>query len=97
MNLLRYMDRRRFVRLLAAGAAAAAAAPIASVAGAKVRHAPTPPPAVPHPPVTTAMRKEIEVQKKSVADMLRVIRTYELPAGSPPATIFRAMRARRER
>jgi len=44
------------------------------------------------------MRKEIEVQKKSVADMLKIVRGYKLPAGSPPASIFHAIRAvRRER
>jgi cob(I)alamin adenosyltransferase len=44
------------------------------------------------------MRKEIEVQKKSVTDMLKVVRAYKLPAGSPPASIFHAIRAvRRER
>jgi len=44
------------------------------------------------------MRKELEVQKKSVADMVKVVRAYKLPAGSPPASIFHAVRAvRRER
>jgi anaerobic selenocysteine-containing dehydrogenase len=92
------MDRRRFVRLLAAGAAAAAAAPLGARA-AKARQAAIPgKPKPTHRAVTAAMRKEIEVQKKSIADMLKVIRAYELPAGSPPAPIFRAIRAaRRER
>jgi len=44
------------------------------------------------------MRKELDTQKKSVADMLKVIRGHKLPAGSPPASIFHAVRAvRRER
>jgi len=100
MDVLHRMDRRRFVRLLAAGAAAAAAAPLAGVAAAKPpRRAEDPgKPSPAHRPVTAAMRKEIEVQKKSVADMLKVVRAYELPAGSPPAPIFHAVRAvRRER
>jgi len=96
------MDRRRFVRLLAAGAAAAATAPLAGAAAATAkprRGATDPGKATPaHRPATAAMRKEIEVQKKSVADMLKVVRAYELPAGSPPAPIFHAVRAaRRER
>ena len=98
MNMLGSMDRRRFVRLLAASAAAAAAAPITKAAGADSRHASsrkTPTPA--HRPVTAAMRREIESQKKSISDTLKAIRSYELPAGSPPAPIFRAMRARSAR
>jgi cell pole-organizing protein PopZ len=96
--LSRSMNRRRFVRLLAAGAAAAAAAPLGATA-AKARQAAIPGQSRPKPrAVTSAMRKEIEVQKKSIADMLAVIRAYELPAGSPPAPIFHAIRAaRRER
>ena len=100
MDVLRRMDRRRFVRLLAAGAAAAAAAPLAGTAAAKPpRRAAEPGQPTPtHRPLTAAMRKEIEVQKTSVADMLKIVRAYELPAGSPPAPIFRAVRAaRRER
>lgn len=96
MDVLRKMDRRRFVRLLAAGAAAAAAAPLAGTAAAKSRSAAAPSKPTPtHRALTAAMRKEIEVQKKSVADMLKVIRAYELPAGSPPAPIFRPIRAQR--
>ncbi len=96
MEVLRRMDRRRFVRLLAAGAAAAAAAPLTGARAAKPRPAAVPDrPTQTHRPLTAAMVKEIEVQKKSVADMLKVVRAYKLPAGSPPAPIFRAMRARR--
>jgi anaerobic selenocysteine-containing dehydrogenase len=100
MDLSRRMDRRRFVRLLAAGAAvaAAAAAPL-GVKAANARQAAIPAKSkARHRAVTAAMRKEIEVQKKSITDMLKVIRAYELPAGSPPAPIFHAIRAaRRER
>jgi hypothetical protein len=99
MDLLRNMDRRRFVRLLAAGAAAAAAAPLGTARAAKPRAAANPEKAAPaHRPVTAAMRKELEVQRKSVADMLKIIRAHKLPPGSPPASIFHAVRAtRRER
>ncbi|HYR68460.1 MAG TPA: hypothetical protein VER77_01135 [Candidatus Dormibacteraeota bacterium] len=98
MDVLSRMDRRRFVRLLAAGAAAAAAAPLGAARAAKPR-APVHPDTGPtHRPLTAAMRKELEVQKKSVADMVKVVRAYKLPAGSPPASIFHAVRAvRRER
>ena len=41
------------------------------------------------------MQKEIRNQERSVADMMKVIRAYELPPGSDPAFTFRAMRARR--
>jgi hypothetical protein len=40
--------------------------------------------------MTAATRKEIASQKKSVADMLKVIRAYKLPPGSRPAFLFRA-------
>lgn len=92
------MDRRKFVALLAAGAAAAAAVPIAVAEATQTRERQPPPATQPaRRPMTAAVRKELETQKKSVADMLRVIRGYELPAGSPPATVFRALKARRPR
>jgi cob(I)alamin adenosyltransferase len=51
-----------------------------------------------HRPLTAAIRTELEVQKKSVADMVNVVRAFKLPAGSPPASIFHAVRTvRRER
>jgi hypothetical protein len=43
------------------------------------------------------LEKEIRAQKKSLDETLRLIRGYELPPGSPPAVVFRAMRARRDR
>jgi len=87
------MDRRRFVQLLVASAAVAATTPVASVARAETTTAPnktskTPP----HAPPSAAQRKEIESQKKSLADALRVIRDYSLPAGSPPAFVFRPLK-----
>ena len=98
MDVLSRMDRRRFVRLLAAGAAAAAAAPLGAARGAKPPAAVHPDTGPAHRPLTAAIRKELEVQKKSVADMVKVVRAFKLPAGSPPASIFHAVRAvRRER
>jgi len=89
------IDRRRFIHVLAAGSAAiiAGSLPRAAVAAAKA-----PPPksmraaAKPLPP---SMEKELRNQEKGVADALKVIRAYDLPPGSEPATVFRAMRARR--
>lgn len=90
------MDRRRFVKLVAAGAALAAAAPMTAARAAETHaKAATPPP--PRRPVTAAMRKELENQRKSVADMLKVVREFQLPAGSPPAAVFRAMKATRRK
>lgn len=96
MELEGNMDRRKFVRLLAAGAAVAAALPAAGVGAEKAAPAARPKEGA-HRPPTPAMRKEIEAQKKSVADMLKVIRAFELPAGSPPATVFRALKSGRTR
>jgi len=86
------MDRRRFVKLVAAGAALAAASPLKAAEAAETRARTEAKPSSKRP-MTAAMKKEIESQKKSVADMLKVVRDYELPAGSPPATVFRAMKA----
>ena len=89
------LPRRRFIQLMAASGAAiaAGAAPRAGAA--------TPPKSVKHgaparaslPP---AARKELRSQEKSVADMLQVIRAYDLPPGSDPAITFRALRGARK-
>ncbi len=84
------MRRRRFVKLLAASAAAILAQPVEkTLAAPAARAGASAAPAHDAPP---ALRKEIAAQKKSVADTLRVIRSYRLPAGSPPASVFRALR-----
>jgi len=92
IELTNGMDRRRFVQLLVAGAAVAAAAPASAVARAQTSTAPGKGPAAHHAPPSAAQRKEIESQKKSLADALRVVRDFNLPAGSPPAFVFRALR-----
>lgn len=88
------IGRRRFVRLAAVAAAAAAMNPLT----------PTSTPAAEPPrrarrssgrPPEPAVRAEIALQKKQLDSMLQVIRSYELPAGSPPATIFRPLSPRR--
>ncbi len=92
MELEGSMDRRKFVQLLAAGAAVAATMPVAG-AGAEEAASGAPKKAATHGTPTAAMQKEIQSQKKSVADMLKVVREFKLPAGSPPAPVFRAMKA----
>ncbi len=86
------MNRRHFIHVLAASGAALVAT---GLPGAKA--APAPKAAAPKPskPLAAAMQKEIRNQERSVADMMKVIRAYELPPGSDPAFTFRAMRARR--
>lgn len=89
------MERRRFMKLLAASGAAvlAGAAP-----GAAARtEAPPSPRGRRRPAVPPAVEKEIRAQQKSLGETLKVIREYKLPPGSPPADVFRAMRARKER
>lgn len=91
------IHRRRFVKLLAASAASLAMAqdPARAVAKTTEHHRPTTGTAP--PPKTTALEKELRSEKKSVADMVKVVRSYKLPAGSPPAMVFRPMKARRGR
>jgi hypothetical protein len=85
------IPRRRFVKLALAGAAAVAAAPLARAAEAATRVRPAPP-RDPRKPATAALRRELEMQTRSVATVAKVVREYSLPPGSPPATVFRAMR-----
>ena len=95
MNQPPAIPRRRFVKLLAVSAAALAASPDPTRAAApppkRRRAAPS---AV---PADAALQKELASEKKSVADMLKVIRAFPLPAGSPPAMVFRPMKATRGR
>ena len=84
--------RRSFLRVIAlAGTAlaAGAAAPLAAPAPAKSKRTAS------GPPVTAAMRKEIDNQKGYVSRQLKVIRDFALPTGSEPAFVFRAMSPRR--
>jgi hypothetical protein len=89
------IPRRRFVKLLAASAASLAMTsdPARVAAKTTTRHSPT----AGTPPKSTALDKELRTEKKSVADMLKAVRSYKLPAGSPPAMAFRPMKARRGR
>ncbi|HEU4725398.1 MAG TPA: hypothetical protein VFU59_08900 [Candidatus Eisenbacteria bacterium] len=86
------MNRRRFIHVLAASGAAVIATGLPGAKAAPPPKAAARRPAKPLPP---AMNRELQNQEKSVADMLKVIRAYELPPGSDPAFTFRAMRARR--
>ena len=89
------IPRRRFVKLLAASAAALAMTTDPARAAAKTteRHRA----ATSAPPKSSALDKELRAEKKSVADLLKAVRGYTLPAGSAPAMVFRPMKARRGR
>ena len=91
------MDRRRFIHVLAASGAAVFAT---GLSRADAAAAPKAAPAKAAPPtrqkaLSAAMQRDLRNQERSLADMLKVVRAYELPAGSDPALVFRAMRARR--
>ena len=88
------IPRRRFVKLLAASAASLAMShdPARAAAASTQRHR-----AATSTSGGAALEKELRNEKKSVADMLKVVRGYKLPAGSPPALVFRPMKARRGR
>jgi hypothetical protein len=92
-DLSRKIKRRRFVTLLALGGGALVSSPLTRAASAlaraesaakETRRAPT-----------AAVRREIETQRKSLADQLKAIRSYELPPGSPMAFVFRPLLATR--
>ena len=89
------IPRRRFVKLLAASAASLAmtSSPARAAAQSTARHRG----ATAAQPKSTALDKELRTEKKSVADMLKAVRSYKLPAGSAPAMVFRPMKARRGR
>ena len=89
--------RRRFLRLIAAGATAAAIAPattLAQTTKAAVRPRPAAPPRV-EPP--DAVAEEIRKQKGYGADTLRTLRGHTLPLGSESAAVFRPTKARPRR
>jgi hypothetical protein len=89
------LTRRRFMTLLAAGSAAAllpsARDGLAATAPAG-KPVTTPAPIPPSPKV----KAEIDKQKKSTAEQLKVIRNFVLPAGSPMAFEFRPLRRGRK-
>jgi hypothetical protein len=91
------MERRRFLHLIAAGGAAAAAAGFAAPAAAEAPAPKARAPRAAKKPVPPAVERELATQRKSIADMLKVIRDYELPPGSDPAVAFRAIRAAKPR
>ena len=88
------MNRRHFIHVLAASGAALIAS---NLPGAKAMAAPAPKaaPRRPSKQLTATMQRELRIQEKAVADMLKVVRGYDLPPGSDPALTFRAMRSRR--
>jgi hypothetical protein len=74
------------MKLMAASAAAVLTQPVERSFAAATAKRPTPA----APAISAATRKEIASQKKSVADMVRVIRAYKLPPGTRPAFVFKA-------
>ena len=86
------MERRRFIQLVAVSGAAVLAAPLSRPARAAARKAAAA--AAGRRAETPAVRGEIASQRKSLADSLKVIRGYDLPPGSPPAFVFRVLRAK---
>jgi len=86
------MNRRRFIHVLAASGAALVAT---GLPGAKAAPASKALPPKPPKALNPAMQRELRNQERAVADILKVVRAYELPPGSDPAFTFRAMRARR--
>jgi hypothetical protein len=79
--------------LLAAGSASTLLAPARDLAAAAPAAKPVTLPA-PIPP-SAKMRAEIEKQKKSTADTLKVIRDFKLPPGSVMAFEFHPLGRRR--
>ncbi|MGE5176570.1 MAG: hypothetical protein ACM3JJ_09375 [Hyphomicrobiales bacterium] len=98
MDLDRPIKRRRFVQILAAGAATLlvpGSRDRALAAATKPRKAPPPaahPNADPRHPNAAAIAREVAKQKKSLAETVKTLRDFELPPGSPPASVFRAMK-----
>ena len=91
------MNRRRFIRVFAASGAALVATGLAGRTEDATAAVAPPKAAAPKPrkPLPPRIAKEIRAQEKSLADILKVLRAYELAAGSEPATVFRPMRASR--
>jgi hypothetical protein len=91
------MNRRRFIHVIAASGAALVASGLAGRTEDATAVAALPKAVAPNPrrPLPARIAKEIQTQEKSLANILKVIRAYELPTGSEPATLFRPMRARR--
>lgn len=91
----RTMDRRRFVTIVAMGGAAVVAAPL-SVVGAAPPPSAARPRAGARPAASPAVRRELASQERSLAETLKVIRSYELPPGSPMAFAFAPLRGGRK-
>ena len=85
--------RRRFIKIVTAGAAALAAGAVPAVAEQKS----TRPRAAARPARSRAVAAEIESQKQYVARTLKAIRGYDLPAGSEMGFAFRPLAPRRRR
>lgn len=90
-------SRRRFLKVVATGAAAALVTPASALAQAAKRVKPAPRRAAkPAPPTATAaLAAEVAKQKASVAQTLKTLREFPLANGAEPAFAFRAIRRAR--
>jgi anaerobic selenocysteine-containing dehydrogenase len=93
-------SRRRFLKVVAAGAAAAMAAPASAFAAtarpAKRAAKSAKPAAKPAPGPDAVHATEIARQKASVAQALKVLREFPLENGVEQAFVFQPLRAPRE-
>ena len=91
-------SRRRFLGVVAAGTAAALIAPtqaLAQAAAESARRKTVAPAKRPAPGRRVASPAEIEKLEGFTAAALEAIRAFPLPAGSPPAFVFRPLPAKR--
>ncbi len=84
----RAVSRRRFMALVAAGAAAVVTAPARALTPPKKTTAPAPE----RPP---EIEKGVAEQKTLLAQQLKTLRDYPLPPGSDPAFLFAPLKPRR--
>ncbi|MFI5371790.1 MAG: hypothetical protein ACHQ52_09540 [Candidatus Eisenbacteria bacterium] len=93
----RRITRRRFVRLIAAGATAALAAPaLAAGTTAKTGASTGKRSPAPAPAMSAKVAKGLTDQKESLAKTLKTLRSFDLPPGSEQGFAFRPLPARRK-
>ncbi len=96
-------SRRRFLKVVASGAAVAIVAPAATLARAATRPARSRPAPAPHlsarpaPRPPTGVATEIAKQKKQVAQTLQTLRAFQLGNGAEQSFAFRPLRPVRGR
>ena len=91
-------SRRDFIKLVAAGSAAASLGRSGrALAATTANSAPTKHTAAgrPKPARSAALETELNKQKKSTADTLKILRDHELSPGAPLAFVFKALKPRK--